>query len=308
MLNTIEDVLRMKTVGGYLNLLGIFSEKDNNYKKMIYLKLNGNKRFEALSVGSRDTVQLNGIIKYLREFSRNRSRKDLEKEFIRIIKSVLYFESFNSGKIYLPKRLSPDLLYFVGVVVGDGSLPIKMSGNIRKHVVSIEKKNEIFMNDILRPLVESKFQTKWTLSERKRKDGRIIWNLYKQSKPLYRFLNFVFDLPEGKKSHIVRMPELVRELPVKRRIPFVAGVMDTDWGKSGNHFGAHMASKVLLEDIRNVLSVFNVKRPEIYRYLQKGKFVSYQMNFHKDKMKVLQSINRHYQFKNRRTINMLQNG
>ena len=41
-------------------------------------------------------------------------------------------------------------------------------------------------------------------------------------------------IPEGKKSNIVSMPATVKELNPKERIPYIAGVVDTDWGISGN--------------------------------------------------------------------------
>lgn len=52
----------------------------------------------------------------------------------------------------------------------------------------------------------------------------------------------IFGIPDGKKSYKVRMPTIVRLLPPKKRIPLIAGVMDTDWVKCGeNKFGSHYA-------------------------------------------------------------------
>ena len=180
-------------------------------------------------------------------------------------------------RIQFPNEINPELLYFVGVIVGDGSLPIKHNGdNKRSFVITIEKANEKFIVSVLKPLAERLFGVKWSITTRLREGRKQTWCLYLYSKAVYRFLVEKFDFSEGKKSGRIRMPLLVRNLKPRQRIPFIAGVMDTDWGVLGNGFGTHCSSRMLLVDVRDVLRNLLGINPKIKRYFQ-GKFVSYQM-------------------------------
>jgi len=92
---------------------------------------------------------------------------------VQILSTISYFKTFNGKEIKLPNELSKDLLYFVGVVVGDGSLPIKYNDQKqRNYVVSIEKANKKFISSILRPLFEEIFEINWSLITRKVKKKR----------------------------------------------------------------------------------------------------------------------------------------
>ncbi|MFH1106109.1 MAG: hypothetical protein V1731_02780 [Candidatus Aenigmatarchaeota archaeon] len=125
-------------------------------------------------------------------------------------------------------------------------------------------------------MAERLFGTKWSITTRKRKNRKRTWCAYLYSKAVCNFLFERFGLPEGEKSANVRMPSLIRNLNPKQRIPFIVGVMDTDWGILGNSFGTHCSSRMLLMDIRDALKELLGINPKITRYFQ-GKFVSYQM-------------------------------
>ncbi len=301
----LEDLMAQRVIDGRLNALIIHDFSDNNHRLMPYVKLRDGS-MTWIKRNGKCLVQINEIIKAL--ISLEARAKTLRRMFIDVIDNIEFFESFNGGRVYLPKKISPDLLYFVGVVAGDGSLPVKAGKGPRKHVVVIEKKNEKFIKNVLVPMTTKLFGSKWTLSKRNRKDGREIWSFYKQSKPLYRFISRIFEIPEGKKSHKVRIPSIVREMDSRSRIPFVAGVMDTDWGSTGNYLEGHMASRKMLEDIGDVISELTGNRPKIRRITQGGRFRSYQIVINRKESTVLESLNRHFPFKNDRTISMLRNG
>lgn len=179
--------------------------------------------------------------------------------------------------VQMPNELNPELLYFLGVIVGDGSLPIKHNGDKkRSFVITIEKANEKFIVSVLKPLAERLFGVKWSITTRLREGRKQTWCLYLYSKAVYRFLVDRFGLPEGEKSRKIRMPLKIRNLSSQQRLPFLAGVMDTDWGVQGNSFGTHCSSKMLLVDIRNALKEIIGFSPRITRYVQ-GSFISYQM-------------------------------
>lgn len=191
---------------------------------------------------------------------------------------VASVKTFCGREIFLPSELSPELLYFLGVIAGDGTLPIKFNDRgKRMYVVVVEKANKDFILKVLRPLAESLFKIKWSCSNRKRSNRERVWCLYLYSKPLYLYITRLFDFPEGKKSHKIRLPEIVRKLEPEARLPFVVGLMDTDWGVIGHgNFGTHCASKVLLEDTRDVIKHLSDIKLKIRKVIQ-GKYTSYQM-------------------------------
>lgn len=274
--------MNAKILNGTLNLLRLYDKKQNNYRKMFYAKLSNS-----------EVVTLN----------------ELNKQAItnELIESINTIRTFNGREIYLPKKLFPDLLYFLGVVAGDGSLPIKHNGEgQRNYVVSIEKANRYFILIILKPLAEGLFKIKWSWRSVKRYNRKRKWILYLYSKPLYFYLTKIFDFPEGKKHHKIRMPELIRKLRPINRIPFIAGVMDTDWGRTGeNKFGTHCASEKLLFDIRNTLKHFLSSKMKIKRYVQKGKYISYQMNIPKShKPNLFKLLQTHFPLRNPKRIKL----
>ncbi|HLC39521.1 MAG TPA: hypothetical protein VJJ76_01420 [archaeon] len=207
----------------------------------------------------------------------------------------------NCKHVFLPRQITSDLLYFVGVLVGDGSLPKRFDKRgYRKYAIVIEKANEKYVKNVLKPLAEKLFKRAWSLYEIKRKNRQTKYSLCLNSRPLYEYFSKVFEIPEGKKANKVRMPTIIRKLPPKDRMPFIAGIIDTDWGSSGGErFGTHLASKQLLIDVLDALEVFLGKKYEIREYLQKGKFKSYQT--------VISKSEKHHLFKLFQTYYPLRN-
>ncbi len=202
-------------------------------------------------------------------------------------------------KVQIPDKLNPELLYFVGVIVGDGSIPVKHNGDgKRSFVITIEKANKEFIVSVLKPIAERLFGTEWSITTRLREGRKQTWCLYLYSKIVYRFLVGTFNLPEGEKSRKVRMPLLLRKLTPQERIPFISGLMDTDWGILGNSFGTHCSSKMLLVDTRDALKELLGINPKIKRYFQ-GKFVSYQMRLNvAQKAKLFNALETYFPLRN----------
>ena len=211
-------------------------------------------------------------------------------------------------RINLPNELTDELLYFVGVVVGDGSLPLKYDKRgYRKYVVVIEKANRRFIYNILKPLAEKLFERKWSISKIIKEGHKIKYSFYLNSKPLYLYLTKFFDLPNGKKSQIVRMPKIIRKLSFQKQLPFIAGVIDTDWGISGDDkFGTHTASQNLVKDVNKTFKILLKRRWKIKKYVQKKKYVSYQLVISKaDKMNLFKLFQTYFPLRNQRRIRAL---
>lgn len=272
-------------MGRTLNLLSLHvSTQDNNPQRLIkaecstplYLELNGmwnylidqqidpikkicrelNFKIDAPVVEEwfteRVDVPLVGI-RYLlelfqrvNELSQSRIKNVLEKI------TRLRVCSGTSEIVWVPTNLCDDLLYFVGVIAGDGCLS---SDTYR---IRLEKTNEGYMRGVFKPLMERLFKIHVNLGKRERKGKKPTMVLEKKCKPLYRLLDIIFEVPKGKKAQKIRMPAIVQKLDPIDRVPYLTGLFDTDWGRYGGSFGTSTASKYLFKDMEKTLNELGI--------------------------------------------------
>jgi hypothetical protein len=113
----------------------------------------------------------------------------------KIINSIEYLNTNSRHKIILPKRAVPNLFYFIGVIIGDGSMPI----SIRKYnwkrrwKISIEMTAINYVKTVLIPLINSLFNVKPRVYKRKRKGKKETIALVINSKIVYRFLEKIIE-------------------------------------------------------------------------------------------------------------------
>ena len=103
------------------------------------------------------------------------------------------------------------------------------------------------------------------------------------------------------------MPKVIRTLPLVKQLPFIAGIIDTDWGISGNgKFGTHSASRNLVKDIDKTLEILLKRRWKIRKYIQKKRYVSYQLVIPKaDKMNLFKLFQVYFPLRNQKRIKVL---
>lgn len=271
----MENVLQYPVIKNKINLLRLFDERDNNYRKKIYVKISTELKNIISCKTNGQYLTLDVIHNFVEEWSRGKTKEQLQEKIIQILSVINYFKTFNGKEIKLPNELSKDLLYFVGVI-----------------------------------LVKEIFDINWSLITREVKKKKKTWILYLYSKPLYRYLTQIFELPEGKKCHKIRMPSIIRNLKPHERIPFIAGVMDTDWGiLGGDRFGVHCASKLLLEDTKNTLEELIKIKLNVGKFKQKNKYTSYQVMIPKrHKQKLFNVLQTYFPLKNYKRIKLFDAG
>jgi len=130
--------------------------------------------------------------------------------------------------IILPKYLSEDLAYLVGVHIGDGTM------NIYRKPRLVEYKQGIFghaINDkdfhllVLLPLFEKLFNFR----PKTRMNCHGCHSIYFTSKAITTFFNKCLDLPLGKKSEVIDIPKFIQLAGPKYYLECIRGVFDTDF-------------------------------------------------------------------------------
>lgn len=141
--------------------------------------------------------------------------------------------------------ISQDLAYFTGVVIGDGHL------YNNRIVISADKR---FIKDILSPFCKKLFKIK--IITRKIES----WYITEiNSRPLVWFLRDIFEIPIGRKGHIITIPKII--LKNKEYIPyFLKGLYDADGSisKSGE-LSFCSISFSLIKEVENLLINYRIQ-------------------------------------------------
>lgn len=171
------------------------------------------------------------------------SQKDL-KIISKTKKEIFTKAKYGPSKITrIPLKLSEDLGFLSGVIIGDGHLKIS------KFQISIELTDRNLINhikEIFRNLFERNFNV---LPVKTRPGKKQSFTLRIDSKSIYKLFQEVFEIPPGKKSHIVRVPTFIFNSNGTIKLSFLRGIMATEGGKRRRGFGLSTASKQLWEEL-----------------------------------------------------------
>ena|GEM_PF-1728988 len=147
----------------------------------------------------------------------------------------------------IPLHLTPELAYFVGVMLGDGYI---VSDRFR---IGIEKGNKQYLEEIFLPLISNLFGF-----ETKVVKAKSWWRVFIRNKALWIYLTTVFNLPIGKRRQI-SVPEVFCDTSAELKAPFIAGILDTDGGKRGKGFGFTTAHPNFNDSIVEMLKQLDVE-------------------------------------------------
>ncbi len=176
------------------------------------------------------------------------SQKDLRlisREKDKIITKAKYGPS---KPTQIPLKLSEDLSFFIASIIGDGHLKKD------KFQISIELSDKLLLNK-LNKICKDLFGREFNIHPIKlRNNKKPTSAIYMDSKQIYNLLNKVFEIPVGKKSHIVKVPIYILNSNRKIKIAFLKGIMATEGGRRKRGFGLSTASKNLWEGL---IKLFN---------------------------------------------------
>jgi intein/homing endonuclease len=179
-------------------------------------------------------------------------------------------------------KKSKDLALFLGMLAGDGCLSIKYNGaGYRIYPISFyntnKKKVELFAD-----LFNILFSIKGRIRCRIRKRKKPLWEFEKYSVHIYKIINSEFGIANGKKAKWVRIPSFILYGGNESKKAFFFGLLITDGcvRKTGDIL-FHSSSKQLLLDLNQIINDVWSYRKDVKTYLQKDRFVSYQLNLNK---------------------------
>lgn len=148
-------------------------------------------------------------------------------------------------EVKLKNRWSKELAYLCGLITGDGSMPSTSSKRSnsklqRRHPIYFYSTSLKFLREVYIPLFKGLFRLEPYIIKHKIGKNSIVYNCRIESMIIYNFLK-VLGLKTGRKAKIAGIPKM----PIKYKIYFLAGLLDTDGGKKGSGFGLSTASKKL---------------------------------------------------------------
>lgn len=168
------------------------------------------------------------------------------------------FLVYGSGNVYKSVKcvtqLTDDMCWIVGGIVADGNLNVYTDEKGTGYRILVRDGYKDTMN-ILCDKIEKVFGFRPKLRYH---DKEHHWYFQFKNKVVFRYLNIFFEIPYGKKSDIVKMPNMLRFASPKYRRAFISGVLIFDGGlnlRNGYQF-FNSKSKQLVKDVANVLEEF----------------------------------------------------
>lgn len=171
------------------------------------------------------------------------SQKDL-KLISENEKAIIVKAKFGpSRKTRIPLEMEENLSFFIATIIGDGHL------RKEKFQITIEL-TDYKLLDYIKNICDKIFNRKFNINKVKQRERRKqTYSMLIDSKAIYLLLKDVFEIPPGKKSHIVRVPYKIKKSDERVKISFLKGIMATEGGKRRRGYGLSTASKELWEGL-----------------------------------------------------------
>lgn len=213
-------------------------------------------------------VILNKLIGF---WSKNTGRNVESKrlEIIDLIKKLSCGAGINYTEIKCPKILTKNLSKLCGAIVSDGNLNFGKTN-------SGDQANRVTLRDGYEDSVN--LFCDWAMSEfdiklkPKISKSRKYWTVAFTNKIIFRYFNKLFEIPYGKKSRIVKLPELIKNSDLNYQIEFFKSISMFDGcicSMSG-YFEFNCMSKQLVENFTTVLEKCDIV-PDYTKFNEGGR-------------------------------------
>jgi intein/homing endonuclease len=180
------------------------------------------------------------------------SQKDLKlisKNNSQIIVKAKYGPSKPTA---IPLGVDENFAFLVASIIGDGH--IKKS----KFQIAFECTNPR-LNNLLKKICKEKFNREFNIKKIKERPGKKPSSILRiDSKAICKLLEGPFEIPRGKKSHLVKVPKIIKESNKSIKIAFLKGILATEGGKRRRGYGLSTASKELWLNLIEIFKELNI--------------------------------------------------
>ena len=155
----------------------------------------------------------------------------------------------------IPLNLTEELAFFAATIMGDGHL------KKRKFQTSIELSNKRLI-DYIQKICKQIFNRDFNINPVKLREGKKqSWQIPLDSKSIHSLLNKVFEIPIGKKSHLIKVPKYIKKASNSIKSAFLIGIMVTEGGKrhGKGRYGLSTASQQLWLDLIELFRDLDIK-------------------------------------------------
>lgn len=197
---------------------------------------------------------------------RNDGEINLNK--IKEFKNIEGFRAKRSSRIIkLPLKMTNDLAYFLGVIVGDGYVKMlkRIKGGFYWEIVVTGIKDYI---DYLARLTKILFNYKPSVTKDKRRENSFILRI--SSMIIFRYLTRIFGFHPGEKSGNIPEIKFVCDKPILFK-NYLAGLIDTD-----GYVNKKYAS--LVQKDKNFLQYIKIKSKKLLDFEFSGPSVNRRIN------------------------------
>lgn len=187
-------------------------------------------------------------------------------------------------------KVSNELGLFLGMIIGDGSLPIKHNGSgYRNYMIGFYNTDKDKVS-LFQKLFCQLTTTSAGIKKRERPGKQPLWQLEKYSKRAFDLIHDKWEIPEGKKAKEVFIPDFIKSSNKEIKMHFFLGLLITDGSirKKGDIL-FHCASAKLMNDLKQLIKEMWGFNREVKRYIQKERFVSYQLTLNKKESSIILS-------------------
>ena len=178
-----------------------------------------------------------------------------------------------------------DLALFLGMLCGDGHLSIHVKKRGLKeyydYYTGFCNTDERIMK-IFHGLFYKIFKVNGNFYPRDRPQRKRIYDFHSYSKAVFNEISST-GFPVGVKRDKLRIPNIIKEGSNEEKLCFFLGFLITDGCVRKNKtIIFHSGSGLFLEDLSSLLEELLGIKKEIKSYLQKDKYISYQLNLNKE--------------------------
>ncbi len=145
----------------------------------------------------------------------------------------------------IPLEMNNELAFFIAAIIGDGHL----KKSKYQTVFEVQDKKLVLR---MQEICKKNFNRIFSINERINKEKKY-FVLYIDSKAIQNYLNYALEIPTGKKSHLVKVPNIVQKGSKSIKISFLQGIFATEGGNRRRGYGVSTASKQLWNDLVKLL-------------------------------------------------------